>query len=50
MDELSGDSNFTMEDINKKNIRYVKTAGESSRGFFVFFFLNNYITIHKQRL
>ncbi|EDL20358.1 mCG127561 [Mus musculus] len=22
MDELSGDSNFTMEDINKKNIRY----------------------------
>jgi hypothetical protein len=42
MDELSGDSNFTMEDINKKNIRYVKTAGESSKGFSCFFFKQLY--------
>lgn len=29
MEELSGDSNFTMEDINSKNIRYVKTTTDS---------------------
>lgn len=46
MEELSGDSNFTMEDINNKNIRYVKTAVESSKDFF----LNSCITIHKQSL
>lgn len=33
VEELSEDFNFTMEDINNKNIRYISTA-DSLKGFF----------------